>query len=73
MDMETANRTRDAGLLAAIDAAGGVVRLSLALGRSRAAAAQWTRVPAERVLDVERITGIPRTTLRPDLYPSEAQ
>lgn len=29
------------------------------------------RVPAERVLDVERVTGISRHELRPDLYPSE--
>lgn len=28
-----------------------------------------SRVPAERVLDLERITGLPRETLRPDLYP----
>lgn len=27
------------------------------------------RVPAERVLDVERVTGISRTIIRPDLYP----
>ena len=33
------------------------------------AVSQWRRVPAERVLDVERITGIPRHILRPDLYP----
>lgn len=30
---------------------------------------QWTRIPAERVHDVERVTGIPRHELRPDLYP----
>lgn len=30
------------------------------------------RVPAERVLDVERQTGIPRHRLRPDLYPDPA-
>lgn len=29
------------------------------------------RIPAERVLDVERITGIPRHRLRPDIYPEE--
>jgi transcriptional regulator with XRE-family HTH domain len=29
------------------------------------------RIPAERVLDVERITGIPRHELRPDLYRPE--
>lgn len=27
------------------------------------------RVPAERVLDIERLTGIGRSELRPDLYP----
>jgi len=30
------------------------------------------RIPAERVLEVERITGVPRQELRPDLYPLEA-
>jgi DNA-binding transcriptional regulator YdaS (Cro superfamily) len=29
----------------------------------------WERVPAERVLAVEKATGIPRWELRPDLYP----
>ena len=30
---------------------------------------QWDGVvPAERVVDVERFTGIPREALRPDLY-----
>lgn len=48
--------------------AGGVVALSLKLGLSRGAVSQWDRVPAERVLDVERITGVPRETIRPDLY-----
>jgi hypothetical protein len=35
------------------------------------AVSQWlrTRVPAERVLDVERVTGIDRGLIRPDLYP----
>lgn len=27
------------------------------------------RVPAERVLEVERVTGVSRHELRPDLYP----
>lgn len=48
--------------------AGGVVALSLALGLSRSAVSQWQRVPAERVLDVERITSIPREQLRPDVF-----
>jgi DNA-binding transcriptional regulator YdaS (Cro superfamily) len=29
------------------------------------------RVPAERVLDIEKLTGVPRHDLRPDLYPTE--
>lgn len=30
------------------------------------------RVPAERVLDIEKLTGVNRSELRPDLYPSIA-
>lgn len=32
------------------------------------AVSQWKAVPAERVLTVERITGISRHELRPDIY-----
>lgn len=38
------------------------------LGITRGAVAKWDRVPAERVVDVERATGIPRHELRPDLW-----
>jgi DNA-binding transcriptional regulator YdaS (Cro superfamily) len=38
------------------------------LGLTRSAVTKWQRVPAERLLEVERITGIPREQLRPDLY-----
>ena len=31
----------------------------------------WRQVPAERVIQVERASGIPRQLLRPDLYPVE--
>jgi hypothetical protein len=44
-------------------------RIAEALGITRGAVAQWTRVPAERVLEVERVTNVPRHDLRPDLYP----
>lgn len=49
--------------------AGGIVQLSLKLGMSRGAASQWKRIPAERVIQVEQLTGISREILRPDLYP----
>jgi hypothetical protein len=32
---------------------------------------QWRRVPAERVLEVEKITGVSRHKLRPDIYGPE--
>lgn len=53
----------------AAEKAGGIVKLSLALGLSRGAASQWRKIPAERVIAVETLTGIPRQILRPDLYP----
>lgn len=34
------------------------------------AISQWKKVPAERVLDVERATGVSRHELRPDIYPA---
>lgn len=43
-------------------------RLAEELGMFPSAISQWTQVPAERVLDVERITGLSRYRLRPDLY-----
>ena len=53
---------------------GSLAQLARDLGISRAAVAQWKRVPAERVVAVERFTGIPREELRPDLYaPQEAR
>lgn len=40
------------------------------LSISPSAISQWNRVPAERVLEIEHITGLPRHELRPDLYPA---
>lgn len=48
---------------------GGVAALARRLGLSRAAIYRWQRVPAERVLEVERETSVSRHDLRPDLYP----
>ena len=44
------------------------------LGIQAPALSKWknNRVPSERVLDVERETGIHRHQLRPDIYPLEA-
>lgn len=48
---------------------GAVIALARDLGITHSAVLQWKEVPAERVLDVERATGISRRSLRPDLYP----
>lgn len=59
---------RDPGLSEAIRAVGGVTELARRLGISQPSVSNWTRVPAERVLEVEAATGVERVVLRPDLY-----
>lgn len=48
---------------------GGNTGIAARLGITSQAVSQWQRVPVERVLDMERATGIPRHELRPDIYP----
>ena len=60
---------RDPALEKAIGSVGGVRALARSLGISQPAISSWKRVPADRVLSVEATTGIPRSELRPDLYP----
>jgi DNA-binding transcriptional regulator YdaS (Cro superfamily) len=55
----------------AIRAAGGGAAIARELGlKSRQAVYQWTRIPAEHCPVVERMSGIPRHRLRPDLWPA---
>ena len=42
--------------------------LARRIGVTRGAIAQWDKVPAERMGDVSRATGIPLETLRPDIF-----
>lgn len=60
---------REQGLEQAIKAVGGVGALARALGISQPSVSNWSRVPPERVIEVERVSGIGRHLLRPDLYP----
>ncbi len=59
---------RDSGLDEAIRAAGGVGALAQKIGISQPSVSNWSRVPAERILSVEAVTGVNRAILRPDLY-----
>src|SRR5690348_1306221 len=59
---------RDPGLQQAIDAAGGVSELARKIGIAQPSVSNWARVPAERVVIVEEITGVDRALLRPDLF-----
>jgi DNA-binding transcriptional regulator YdaS (Cro superfamily) len=52
----------------AIEKAGNASELSRRLNVTPQAVGQWTVCPALRVLDVERITGVSRHDLRPDVY-----
>ncbi len=59
---------RDPVIERVADTVGGIVSLSLALGLSRGAVSQWKKVPAAWVLEIERMSGISRYELRPDVF-----
>lgn len=53
----------------AIENSGGVTKLAKTMGGiSSQAISQWKQVPAGRVADVERASGISRYDLRPDIF-----
>ncbi|OYY51953.1 MAG: hypothetical protein B7Y53_08580 [Halothiobacillus sp. 28-55-5] len=62
-------------LLQIVDAAGSQSKLAAALGVSSTAAWKWVqsskRLPAEYVLTAERLYGVSRHDLRPDIYPRD--
>ena len=49
---------------------GGLVALARKLGISHQSFYSWRRIPAERVIEIESATGIPRHEL-PRLYPAK--
>lgn len=50
----------------------GVTRMAKELGVTRQTIYNWLfsgKIPAEKVIAIEILTGLPRTTIRPDIYP----
>lgn len=55
----------------AIEKAGGQTALARAIGSTQGHVSQWLRrkkVPADKVLKIERVTGVARAELRPDIF-----
>lgn len=62
---------KDEGLKKSIAAAGSQENLAQPLGTTQATVSRWKRVPAEHVLLIEKLFGLPRWEIRPDLYPPQ--
>lgn len=63
-------------LLKAIKIAGGQAKLARLIGVSQGRMQNWvtrdqTAPAAEKVIDIEKATGVSRHELRPDIYPKE--
>jgi DNA-binding transcriptional regulator YdaS (Cro superfamily) len=52
----------------AIEQAGGAAKLSREVGLTLQAVCAWKRIPPKHVRTVARITGIPPSALRPDIF-----
>lgn len=55
-----------------VDVVGTKIAIARHLGITKGAVSQWTTIPAEHVLAIEKLTGgrVTRYELRPDLYTS---
>jgi len=61
-------RRQDPALEAAIERAGGLRPLARKLGITAQAVHKWIHCPLDRLVDVEKATGVPREQLRPDIF-----
>jgi DNA-binding transcriptional regulator YdaS (Cro superfamily) len=59
---------RDAGIVLAIQAVGGVRALARAVGVSHVSVVRWHLIPVRHLIKIEQITGIDRAKLRPDIF-----
>lgn len=54
----------------AAERVGGIVKLAERLGMKHQSFYSWDRVPPSRVLLIAELSGEPKETIRPDLYPA---
>lgn len=66
-ETKVAGRERDAGLLTAIEAAGGLRALARRIGPSHQAVSKWRTVPRCELFAVASASGVDAEILRPDL------
>lgn len=64
---------KKAALSLAITSAGGSRAVATAFGISRQAVEQWEECPPLRVISLERLSGVSRHVLRPDIYGPQAE
>ena len=55
----------------AVKEAGGNNSLARKLGISSAAVSKWEKIPIRKILAIEKLTGISRHDLNPEIYPVE--
>ena len=60
MPIAPSKKIKDRGLRSAAEAAGSLYKLAKMLGISPTAAYDWQRVPSDRIIEVEKMTGVPR-------------
>ena len=66
--MTNQNEKLTKGLALAKEAAGSGAALGRLLGLTKEAVNLWTEIPLVRMLEIERVTGVDRTILRPDVF-----
>ena len=54
-----------------IKAAGGTLKVAQVIHRHPSAVSKWKRIPPVHVRILEKLTGIPREELRPDIFGKE--
>ena len=64
---------KSAALKRAVESVGGQAKFARLIGVTAQAVSQWDEVPPLRVLSVERVSGVSRHELRPDLYPLDEE